>query len=353
VTADLTSPRFGLGFQSDKTPARYERLAVMAESLGFDVLSVFGDLWYQPPLAALLSMARVTRRVTLGPACLNPFLVHPVEMAGQVAALDAVSGGRAYLGVARGSWLGELGVDQHDAVARVAESVRVVGALLAGDRRGQPGPHFPLPAGAGLAWSPERPHVPVLIGTWSRRLAVLAGGLADEVKIGGSANPAMVPIMRAWLDEGVARRGAVEPADRRPVEPAGRRPGIVMGAVTVVADDGRAARARARREVAMYLEVVAGLDPTVELPPGLVDGIRVRRAVGDGAGAGALIPDDVLDRFALAGTPDQVAARAAALLEAGAARVEFGTPHGLTDDEGVLLLGQRVLPALRDAAGGR
>jgi 5,10-methylenetetrahydromethanopterin reductase len=339
------TPRFGLGFQSDKTPAQYERLAVMAESLGFDVLSVFGDLWYQPPLAALLSMARVTRRVTLGPACLNPFLVHPVEMAGQVAALDAVSGGRAYLGVARGSWLGALGVDQHEAVAKVAEAVRVVGALLVGDRGGQPGPHFPVPAGAGLAWSPPRPRVPVLIGTWSRRLAVVAGGVADEVKIGGSANPAMVPIMRAWLDEGGARRGAVEPA--------GPRPGIVMGAVTVVADDGRAARARARREVAMYLDVVAGFDPTVELSPGLLDGLRARLAAGDRAGAGALIPDDVLDRFAFAGTPDQVAARAAALLEAGAARLEFGTPHGLTDAEGVLLLGQRVLPALRDAAGGR
>ena len=60
--------RFGLGLQSDKTVAEYERLAVMAERLGFDVLSVFGDLWYQPPLGALLSVARVTETVRLGPA---------------------------------------------------------------------------------------------------------------------------------------------------------------------------------------------------------------------------------------------------------------------------------------------
>ena len=40
--------------------------------------------------------------------------------------------------------------------------------------------------------------------------------------------------------------------------------GIVVGAVTVVDEDGDAARERARREVAMYLEVVGGLDPTLD-----------------------------------------------------------------------------------------
>jgi 5,10-methylenetetrahydromethanopterin reductase len=59
-----------------------------------------------------------------------------------------------------------------------------------------------------------------------------------------------------------------------------------------------------------------------------------------------LIPDELLDRLAFAGTSAQVAARAAALYEAGAARVEFGTPHGLSPRTGVDLLAARVLPAL-------
>jgi 5,10-methylenetetrahydromethanopterin reductase len=122
-----------------------------------------------------------------------------------------------------------------------------------------------------------------------------------------------------------------------------------MGAVTVVAEDGRSARARARAEVAMYLDVVAGLDPTVEMPAGLLVALKARLIAGDRDGAGRLVPDAILDRFAFAGTPAEVTARAAGLIEAGADRIEFGTPHGLTDDEGVLLLGQQVLPALRDA----
>jgi 5,10-methylenetetrahydromethanopterin reductase len=42
-----------------------------------------------------------------------------------------------------------------------------------------------------------------------------------------------------------------------------------------------------------------------------------------------------------------VIAHAEAIFAAGASRVEFGTPHGLTDARGIQLLGERVLPALR------
>jgi len=42
-----------------------------------------------------LLMARVTERVRLGPAALNPFTLHPYEIAGQIAMLDSVSRGRA------------------------------------------------------------------------------------------------------------------------------------------------------------------------------------------------------------------------------------------------------------------
>ena len=36
-----------------------------------------------------------------------------------------------------------------------------------------------------------------------------------------------------------------------------------------------------------------------------------------------------------------------AVLDAGASRVELGTPHGLSDENGIRLLGQRVLPAIQ------
>jgi 5,10-methylenetetrahydromethanopterin reductase len=100
--------------------------------------------------------------------------------------------------------------------------------------------------------------------------------------------------------------------------------------------------------VAMYLAVVGALDTTAGLPDGLVSSITELLVTGNDAAAGALIPDEVLDRFAFSGTPGQVASQARAVIEAGAGRIDFGTPHGLTDAEGVRLLGTRVLPLLRE-----
>ncbi len=56
----------------------------------------------------------------------------------------------------------------------------------------------------------------------------------------------------------------------------------------------------------------------------------------------------MLDRFAFSGTPPQIADQAQALFEAGARRVEFGSPHGLDERSGVELLAREVAPRLRD-----
>jgi 5,10-methylenetetrahydromethanopterin reductase len=328
--------RFGVGFRGDRTASEYRRLGRLAEDLGFDVVSVFADLGYQPPIQALLEVAAATDRVRLGPACLNPYTMHPVEIAGQVAALDAASNGRAYLGLARGAWLSSIGVLQPRPVTAIREAAAVVGMLLAGDASGYRGELFTVVPGFRLRHELPRKQVPLLIGGWGERTVALAGEIAGELKVGGSANPSLVPLMLSRLADGAVRGG----------RPAGST-GVVLGAVTVVDDDGAAARERARSAVAMYFEVVAGLDPTVDRPDGLVDRIGRLLRAGDDRDAGRLIPDALLDRFAFSGTPDQVARQVRNIFDAGASRVEFGAPFGIDAERGLRLLGERVLPGFR------
>jgi 5,10-methylenetetrahydromethanopterin reductase len=125
--------------------------------------------------------------------------------------------------------------------------------------------------------------------------------------VGGTANPDLLPLVREWLGN--------------------ERTKLVVGCVTVVDEDGEWARARARAAVAPYLDVVARRDPTLELRDG----------------------DDVpIERFTIAGTPEEAAARVRALWDAGADRVELGTPQGRTTSDGVELICDRVLPLLRE-----
>jgi 5,10-methylenetetrahydromethanopterin reductase len=296
----------GLGLLSDQQPAAYERIALRAEEAGVDVLSVFHDLLYQPAIGPLLLMARVTERIRLGPAALNPFTLHPYEIAGQTAMLDLASGGRAYVGIAKGAWLDRLGLEEERPLAALREAVEIVAKLLAGEPSGVDGSRFRLAPGTVLAYERARERVPLLIGTWGRRTAAWAGTVADEVKLGGSANPDLVPVMREWLGTDSVR--------------------IVVGCVTVVDEDGDWARERARARVAPYLEVVAHRDPTLELRPG---------------------QEPPFERFTIAGTPEEVAERVEELWAAGADRVELGTPQGRTTEAGVELICDRVVPLLR------
>jgi 5,10-methylenetetrahydromethanopterin reductase len=316
----------GLGLQTDKRPGEYAALARLAEAAGFAVVTAYNDLWFQPALPALLEVAGATARVRVGPSCLNPFTTHPVELAGQTAVLDMASDGRAFLGLARGAWLDELGVDDSAPVTAIREAWAVVRRLIAGDDSGFAGERFSLPPGERLRYPLRRREVPLLIGTWSPRLAAFAGEAAQELKVGGSANAELVPVMRERI--------------------ANPEVGVVLGAVTVVDDDADRARRIARREVASYVDVVAELDPTIALDPELVARVRALVAVGNGDEAGALLSDETLARFAFAGTPEEIVRHVEAVFAAGARRVDFGTPHGEPERRGVELLCTEVAPPL-------
>lgn len=328
--------RVSIALQGNKTHREYAALARLVEDLGFDMLSIYADLGYQPAIGPLIAAAEATSRLALGPAALNPYLLHPVEIANQIAYLDRLSGGRAYLGLVRGAWLDQLGIEDDRPIARMREAVSLINHLLRGDEEPFAGKLYRLPTGKLFNFPITRPVVPLMIGSWGPKLLEFAGEVADEVKIGGSTNPALVATIRKHLAIGETRAGRAIGST-----------GIVFGAVTAIDEDGPAARAHVRREAALYIPVVAPLDPTVSLDPEMLK--RMADLVASGAieQAGNLIPDDILDRFAFSGSPDQIARQAEALIEAGASRIEFGTPHGFTDEGGILLLGKHVLPRLR------
>jgi 5,10-methylenetetrahydromethanopterin reductase len=332
----MTGRRVSLAFQTDLPIGAYGPLAASAERHGFDVVSVYNDLLYQPAWLPLLEIARATRRVSLGPAAVNPFTCHPVNIAGYAAQIDEASGGRAYLGLARGAWLDFLGLQPPRPVRALREAFECVRHLLRRSREPYRGEIFRLAGGDSLRWTVARPELPFLLGTWGAATIRACIGEIAELKVGGTANPLVVPRYLAEI------AGAAGPARREPDDV-----GLAVGCVSVVDRDGRAARDLARRRVALYLGVIADLDPTLGVEPERLALIRRAAAVYDFEAAGKEIPNALLARLALAGTPDEVAAQADTLYAAGVHRVEFGAPHGLSAAEGLRLLGEAVLPALR------
>ncbi|MEJ2758119.1 MAG: LLM class flavin-dependent oxidoreductase [Anaerolineales bacterium] len=332
----MSEKEISLAFQTDKSAAEYISLAKLVNQYPFDGVSVYCDAPFHPSFGPLLLMAPHLERARLGPAAVSPFRIHPIDIAAETALLADVASGGVYLGLARGAWLSEHGIEEpKKPILGIRESVEIVRNLLDGKSGGYAGEIFSIQEHVRAPYPlPSRP-VPILIGTWGKKLSKLAGEIADEVKIWGTANPQMAVYLKKFIQDGE--------------QLSGRSPGkvkIVVGAVTVVDEDREKARTIARREVAMYLPVVASLDPTVEVEPEFLRRIQILVQEGKYAEAGNLIPDELLDTFAFSGSPDDILRQILGLFEAGVSRVELGTPHGVRPEDGIKLIGRYVLPAV-------
>jgi len=325
-----------IAFQTDKSALEYIALAQLVDQYDFDVVSVYCDAPYHPSYMPLLLMAPHIKKARIGPAAVSPSRIHPIDIASQTALLAGVAQSGVYVGLARGAWLNSHGINELTPPVRaIREAAEIVQRLLKGES-GYDGEVFQIAAHVRAPYPLPTETIPLLIGTWGRQLSAIAGQIADEVKIGGSANPDIVPVIAEYIETGEVA--------------AGREPGtvgVVVGAVSVIDEDRDRARQVARRSVALYLPVVASLDPTVEVEPDLMSQIEQYVNRGEYDEAASLISDELLERFAFAGDPNDIIRQCDALFQAGARRIDFGTPHGLPSDNGIQLIGEKVLPALK------
>lgn len=326
-----------VAFQTNKHASQYKQLAQFVNHYDFDAVTVYCDAPFHPSFGPLLLMAPYIERARIGAAAIAPSRIHPIDIAAESALLAEVAQAGIYVGIARGAWLEDHGIQEiKPPIQAIRETVEIIRYLHQDAGGGYDGKVYQIAPHVKAGYPlPERP-IPILIGSWGPKLCAIAGEIADEVKVGGSANPDIIPIIRDYIRVGTQARQRSDEAV-----------GIVMGAVSVIDADREQARAEARRSVALYLPVVAALDPTVTVEPELIDRIREHFNAGDAESAAALISDDLLDRFAFAGNAADMIDHADRLFAAGASRVEFGTPHGLLAETGLRILGEQVIPELR------
>jgi 5,10-methylenetetrahydromethanopterin reductase len=242
----------------------------------------------------------------VGPLGVPVGLQHPEVIATHALALEEQLPGQSSIGLVRGAFLESLG-ERPAPLHRLSETIRYIRQRFGNEL---------MP--------------PVYIGGFGPAILAMAGNLSVAgVKLGGSANPALA-LHAATL------------VNNPEVE-------IVLGAVSVIDPDRRAARTLARAEVAKYLAVVGTLDPT--LAGDESESLRqfLERFHAGDSHAGDAISDALLDRFALAGTAEDALA-ALEKMQGKATRFEFGTPHGLgTRVEAIKYIGETILQEL----GGR
>jgi alkanesulfonate monooxygenase SsuD/methylene tetrahydromethanopterin reductase-like flavin-dependent oxidoreductase (luciferase family) len=191
-------------------PAAVHAVAQRAEALGFKDLWVTSNaldhVYSFDAIGVLTWAAAVTTRIRVGVSVLVLPVQHPVHVAHQVATLDALSGGRAILGVGigRAHHYEQFEIPTERRVRRFREGVELIKALWTEPTVAYKGELFDLHA--GLTLKPvQTPHPPIWFGgdhpDAVRRTAVLADAWMGS---GGSSKAVFarsVPILKDALEK--------------------------------------------------------------------------------------------------------------------------------------------------------
>jgi probable F420-dependent oxidoreductase len=275
--------------------ARVVPLARRAEELGYDLVACGEHVFFHVPttnaFVALAAAAGATRRIgLLSAATVLP--VYPAPLAAKMAAtLDGVSGGRFELGVGVGGEyppeLRACGVDPAERGRRADESLALLTRLFAGERVHHDGEFWTLD-GLALDPPPQHRHLPIWVGGRRRPAIRRAGRFAD-----------------VWMPYMVdpQRFGESLEQVRAEAEAAGRPATAVQGALFCWAAVGADARRTALDTLARIYRQDFGPLADRYVPAGTSEQVAARLAEYVAAGAGTVlfapaVPEDELGRAA-------------------------------------------------------
>lgn len=251
----------------------------LAEAAGLGGVWV-GDspvLWRE--LYVLLGAAATrTARVRLGPAVTNPVSRHLAVTASALMTLQELSGGRAALGLGLGaSAVRTVGARP----ARLAELERAVAGLRALWAGGQD----------GLGYGAGQPPIPVHVGASGPRMLELSGRIGDGCLAVVGLHPRHLEAARERIAAGTPRKGFE----------------LTFWLPFAVADDPAEAREDVKAYVARSLRhpLPAELTPVEEKA---ADQIRASYSYAEhlapGAGHARIVPDEIVEGWAVSGTPE-------------------------------------------------
>lgn len=334
--------RFGLLFMPTP-PQQFARWCGEADEAGFervgigDSQSLYRDVYVSCTLAALN-----TRTALIGPRVTNPVTRHPAVTASAIASIDELSGGRAFLGIGTGhSALLNIGRTPASR-AQLREYVLCVKALFEQGETEYRGRKV------RLDWPTRRP--PILMAAAGPKALELAGEIADGVIVGsGMTEPAIAEAFRR-LDAGAHRSGRsradldlwwyvptnVHDDSRAAVEEV--RPAVVSGAHAYFYGGVQGRSVPAHLESAVQRLANEYVVEQHTRPGQSADNAELVDRLG--------LRDYIIERFGIAGDPDEVTARIRVLNERGIDNF-WMSMHAADKGRVVRLMRDHVLPHFR------
>jgi len=335
---------FGVVLQTNPPASRTVDLARQAETHGFDYVWTFDShLLWQEPFVIYSAILAATRKVVVGPMVTNPATRDWTVTASLFATLNEMYGNRTVCGIGRGDSAVRTLNGRPSNLATLRESIHVI-RELANDRAVEHNGRtvrFPWAKGSAL-------------DVWVAAYGPLALKLTGEVGDGFILQLAD-PDIAAWTIKVV----------RDAAEAAGRDPDAIQFCVAAPAyvgdGDSPAARAHMREQCRWFggmvgnhvADIVARYGGDSSVPKALTDYIKGREGYdyNEHGRAGnshtTFVPDEIVERFCLLGSPREHVQKLEALRDLGVTQFAAYLQHD-NKEETMRLYGERVIPALAE-----
>ena len=178
ITFGLHLPVIRFNGEADHSRDQILSFAKKAEYLGYDFLSVndhvvFRTINWLDSLTALSAVAAITSKIKVGTSILNIVVRNPIVCARALTGIDILSSGRLFAGVGPGSYQGDYdvcGIAFDSRWKRFDESLQILKLLWEKENENELveyNGHYYKFGKITVAPRPfQRPHPPILIGSW-------------------------------------------------------------------------------------------------------------------------------------------------------------------------------------------
>ena len=298
--------KIGVAFDGFVTTGEAIALAKHAVDAGAKSLWVAEHLGYREAITTCMAFAMAAPGSALVPTAVSPYLWHPTPTAMALATLDEMAPGRVAvaLGVGNPLFLQESGHKLDKPVRVMREYVAAMRKLWTTEPAHMDGEFVKL-AGARLAFKPNP--IPIYVAAMGPDMLKVTGRIADGIVLSAGLSTDSVKGSLARCAEGATQEGR-DPATLR-------RAGYIFFGTS---NNAREAIDAVRGKLAFVMrnKFLAQNIKDSGIP---VDQEAVIAAIAkrDLAGAAALVPDEAVEAFGIAGDPTHCLRRLRDFVDAG------------------------------------
>jgi 5,10-methylenetetrahydromethanopterin reductase len=336
----MSDVAFGVGLFPTEPLSRMLTLIKLAEETGFSTAYI-GDsqMIWREPYVLLGAAAMVTKQITLATGVTNPITRDLGVIAAAWASLHEMIGDRLILGIGSGDSSVETLGKKPATLASLERSVAILRDLIGGQTVTSPETN----ASVRLTYAHEGTRIPVYPAVSSPKIHRLAGKIGDGAIVLVGVDPAFLRASRQELEAGAAESG-------KTLKEKGFR--VVCWTPCSILDDGRAARGAVKAHVARILKrkLPFELDgATMEVVNKIRQQYEYYEHMVVGTAHGELVSDDLVERFAIAGTPAEARDQLERLAASGLVDEIAIIPHTQDpkDRDRIIRLVGEMIPASR------